>query len=129
VKEIDSQNTEIVRRVLASLLEKLESGSPQTHAGGQQGAADSSAPSNAAGGAGSVILLMLGNLDSGPTAGSSAGAEPRVSSRIEDRTPAHPGLEKFTVAGANHSNSAPGTCFMEPGRVCVNSGACELRGY
>ena len=41
----------------------------------------------------------------------------------------HPGLEKFPIAGDNPAVSAPKDCFMEPGRVCINSGACEMRGY
>lgn len=41
----------------------------------------------------------------------------------------HPGLERFPIAESEPAASAPKNCFMEPGRVCVNSGACEMRGY
>jgi hypothetical protein len=41
----------------------------------------------------------------------------------------HPGLEKFVVSKECSSDSAPKTCYIEPDRVCVNSGACEMRGY
>jgi hypothetical protein len=41
----------------------------------------------------------------------------------------HPGLEKFPIAEELAEASAPKNCFMEPDRVCVNSGACEMRGY
>jgi hypothetical protein len=40
----------------------------------------------------------------------------------------HPGLERFTI-GTDTQTSAPKSCFMEPDRPCVNSGACEMRGY
>ena len=40
----------------------------------------------------------------------------------------HPGLERFTIEADSHP-SVPKTCFMEPGRACVNSGACEMRGF
>ncbi len=100
MKEIDLNDTEIIRRVLTSLLDRLDEGSAQHHA----------------------------QLDSGSNALRDAEAEPRRLSRIEDRA-AHPGLEKFSITEAHHTDSAPRTCFMEPGRVCVNSGACEMRGY
>jgi hypothetical protein len=100
VKEIDLNDTEIIRRVLTSLLDRLDEGSPP----------------------------RLAQPDSGPNEPESAGAEPGRASRIEDRA-AHPGLEKFSITEARHMDSAPRTCFMEPGRVCVNSGACEMRGY
>ena len=53
---------------------------------------------------------------------------------VDNRTrpvagPDHPGLEKFVVSGKCSSDSAPKTCFIEPDRVCVNSGACEMRGF
>jgi hypothetical protein len=40
----------------------------------------------------------------------------------------HPGLERFTI-DPDTQTSAPKSCFMEPDRPCVNSGACEMRGY
>jgi hypothetical protein len=40
----------------------------------------------------------------------------------------HPGLERFTI-DPDTQTSAPKSCFMEPDRLCVNSGACEMRGY
>ncbi|HYP28190.1 MAG TPA: hypothetical protein VE262_15855 [Blastocatellia bacterium] len=108
---IDPNNTDAVRRVLAGLLEKLERGSGEA----------------AAGGANNLFVLMLGQVDSEPS-GSNA-PEPRNPSGVEGRTLTHPGLEKFTVVEGHQTDSAPRTCFMEPGRACVNSGACEMRGY
>ena len=45
-----------------------------------------------------------------------------------ERKHSHPGLERFTI-GADLQPSVPKRCFMEPGRSCVNSGACEMRGF
>lgn len=45
-----------------------------------------------------------------------------------ERKVSHPGLERFTI-GPVTQTSAPKSCFMEPDRPCVNSGACEMRGY
>ena len=45
-----------------------------------------------------------------------------------DHYEAHPGLERFPLSEAG--TAAPSKpCFMEPGRICVNSGACEMRGF
>jgi len=47
------------------------------------------------------------------------------------RIASHPGLEKFPQPQSDSEPNAraPKTCFMEPDRPCVNSGACEMRGY
>src|SRR6266498_2063440 len=45
------------------------------------------------------------------------------------RKVSHPELERFTIIEAPPTTGAPKTCFMEPGRACVNSGACEMRGF
>jgi hypothetical protein len=41
----------------------------------------------------------------------------------------HPGLERFQLSEHSSTKEARKPCFMEPDRVCVNSGACEMRGY
>jgi len=46
-----------------------------------------------------------------------------------DRRESHPALERFPLSGTDTAAAASKPCFMEPGRVCVNSGACEIRGY
>jgi hypothetical protein len=40
----------------------------------------------------------------------------------------HPGFEKFQLQESRGGN-LPKTCFMEPDRICVNSGACEMLGH
>jgi hypothetical protein len=47
----------------------------------------------------------------------------------ENHQASHPGLERFPLAEARSQSSVPRACFMEPGRTCINSGACEMRGY
>jgi len=45
-----------------------------------------------------------------------------------ERKVSHPGLERFTIK-TDTQTAAPKSCFMEPSRPCVNSGACEMRGF
>lgn len=40
----------------------------------------------------------------------------------------HPGFERFQISDSRAAD-VPKTCFMEPGRICVNSGACEMLGH
>ena len=46
-----------------------------------------------------------------------------------ERKLSHPGLERFIMLAADSAPQAPRPCFMEPDRDCVNSGACEMRGF
>jgi hypothetical protein len=46
-----------------------------------------------------------------------------------ERKLSHPGLERFIMLAADSAPPAPRPCFMEPNRACVNSGACEMRGF
>ncbi|HXU36802.1 MAG TPA: hypothetical protein VN937_10610 [Blastocatellia bacterium] len=41
----------------------------------------------------------------------------------------HPGLERFTIIESSQTSSGKKACYMEPDRLCVKSGACEMRGY
>ena len=45
------------------------------------------------------------------------------------RPASHPGLERFTIIASSPTSSTAKPCYMEPDRPCVNSGACEMRGY
>jgi hypothetical protein len=83
-----------------------------------------------------VIIIMVG----GPTSrldqsrfGSAVAEAPPVTlsssvSAHNERKVSHPGLERFTIE-TDSRPIAPKACFMEPGRPCVNSGACEMRGF
>jgi hypothetical protein len=57
-----------------------------------------------------------------------AGGLPGCGCDPTEKKHSHPGLERFTIEADSHP-SVPKTCFMEPGRACVNSGACEMRGF
>jgi hypothetical protein len=41
----------------------------------------------------------------------------------------HPGLQRFPNLETESPAPAFKSCFMEPDRECVHSGACEMRGY
>lgn len=41
----------------------------------------------------------------------------------------HPGHERFTMIERSSTPADRKPCYMEPDRPCVNSGACEMRGY
>jgi hypothetical protein len=100
--------------VLESVLARLES----TGAPGQAASNGVESP---------VLLVVLGE-PGGRTRGtgqeqvSPAITEPRLVTN-------HPGLERFSLREEESKPHAPRMCFMEPGRECVESGACEMRGY
>jgi hypothetical protein len=135
---MNESNDEIARRVLASALERLEASAGSTSP--QSGGSDIEEPAQSFSTGDPLVVLVLGGTS--PTA-----ARPKESRRTPDNEPLiqevgsnfgksiHPGLEKFefpktnTNTNTNIITPAPKTCFMEPDRPCVNSGACEMRGY
>ena len=127
-----NQDKETVRRVLEALLEKLD-GEPRD---GEERAILLSEGSDST----SPVIVLLGGLNSGAQ-DAVAHRQPKVdelgrpatanlSARAHDNPQAsHPGLERFPLAETQSHPAAPKACFMEPGRTCVGSGACEMRGY
>jgi len=125
-------NDDIVRRVLASVLERLEesagSSSPQRGASSVDNSARSFSGNDP------LVVVVLGAAATKPA---EAGGIPGEASVINAANgsqsiagnPSHPGLEKFEMPKPGSNAHAPKTCFMEPDRPCVNSGACEMRGY
>jgi len=128
------QDQETVRRLLKAALNNL-GGDLQ----GDLGSANSvSSTGNDA--AAPVILVLVDGL----TSRGEGGTQPVVSgsgrrsieessySRV-DQPPGdqvvHPGLERFLLNVTDSLPTAPRECFMEPGRTCVSSGACEMRGF
>lgn len=128
------QEREAVRRILEALLAKLDGG-PRDR--------DERASS---------ILLSEGTDPASPVIVVLGGMNPQTQDAVERRQPrfdeiglsatanvsaaahanpqaSHPGLERFPLAEPQSHPSAPKACFMEPGRACINSGACEMRGY
>jgi|SRR5215216_1828543 len=146
---------ELIRQVLSSILERLgEDARVETRVTGgaspRQGS-DRQRPGLDAnerdGGAdNSIILVVMNQFNKSDTgvrraSGQPAGAHNRTESTVqlpyETQTnfdgrgteATHPVFERFPIAEEETAPPAPKTCFMEPGRVCVNSGACEMRGY
>jgi len=87
-----------------------------------------------------VVLIVTGDLkarsqntDLAGPAGVDDTKEPAtLNSCVSDhseRKLSHPGLERFIMLAADSPPPAPKACFMEPSRECVNSGACEMRGF
>lgn len=83
-----------------------------------------------------VIVIVANGLkaqsqETNPSNKGDANAPVRLNTCVSDypeRKVSHPGLERFIIE-AESLPSAPKACFMEPGRPCVNSGACEMRGF
>jgi hypothetical protein len=132
---------EIARRILESVLRQLEGATPHTPA-----VAAVKQAGNESAGRPPLVILMLG--DSAPAPGAtrpanqSAMASPLVNGPAgcgcQNNSPAaaenslqllHPGLERFDLPEDHVVFHAPRMCFVEPERVCVGSGACEMRGY
>ncbi len=123
---MQDSNQDIIRRVLSNVLARLErpeSAEPSTNivqTSGSEG--------------GPIILIVLGNAE--PARENFAQVfneshrqlEAPERKMIQAQAP-HPELERFASLEVKQNNFAPKTCFMEPDRVCVNSGACEMRGY
>jgi hypothetical protein len=87
-----------------------------------------------------VVLIVTGDLKprsqnttlAGPAGVDDTKEPAAVNSCLSDhseRKLSHPGLERFIIPGVDSPPPAPKACFMEPSRVCVNSGACEMRGF
>jgi hypothetical protein len=154
---MQDSDQDIVRRALSSVLDRLEGARAETEITGGASVNQSSrdrqtrSPMSSDGGSGnSIIVILLGESNAGGGGIHNFSAQPGESrtEMREDRArrnqisygrdvasehsgmqSGHPGLEKFPIAETETAPSAPKTCFMEPGRVCVNSGACEMRGY
>lgn len=126
---------ETVRRVLKAALNKLDGESP----GDKQGSNsirfsenDADAP---------LILVVVGGLNAqNEGAPSVLIADPNGETETDQSTvsnrdqrqggqAAHPGLERFPFPVTPSLSAASKACFMEPGRTCVSSGACEMRGF
>jgi hypothetical protein len=131
---------EIARRILESVLRQLD--------GGAALQAPAQAVNQAGNGTGGppVIVIMLGDPQTtragSHTTGNHLAALPLVVKQSDcgcqnnshavggnSLQSSHPGLERFDLPENNTVSNAPRRCFMESDRACVNSGACEMRGY
>ena len=129
---------EIARRVLESVLRRLDDGAAR------RAAAPSDTPGATDGSP--IIVIMLGDRGApGPAASAATGrndAPPIVANQpaggCQNNSHAaaenslqstHPGLQRFDLASENVVSDAPRTCLLEPDRACVGSGACKMRGF
>ena len=112
---MNDADQEIIRRVLSNVLNRLEG----------ENAIEAAKPSTSE--SSPVIFIVLNN-----SSADRANDERNmiaVRSQASEQPAAHPGLERFALAEENPGDPAPKKCFMEPDRICVNSGACETRGF
>ena len=135
MQQMAKQEKETVRRVLKAALDKLDE---ESH--GDKESSNSIVFSESDTGA-PVILLLAGGLiardEDVPAALVAAATGRHESGEATDSSfdqtrganAAHPGLERFPLAVTTSLPTAPKACFMEPGRTCVSSGACEMRGF
>ena len=135
---MSKQELDTVRQVLEAALQNLRKST------GEEGSSESIAlfadrlpSSENRGSEVPIVVVVAGNLSAnsqGATLPQPTGLgdiKMQVNSSVSDypeRKVSHPGLERFTIEADSHP-SAPKACFMEPGRICVNSGACEMRGF
>src|SRR5262245_53131421 len=123
---------ELVRRVLEQVLDRLNDQAGRNDAPrGETLSSRSASQSNEP-----VVLVVLGGLDARSSSSEAPSQRAPSVSTAGSAAPnpqatklSHPGHERFTIAGPTSTPGAPKTCFMEPARLCVNSGACEMRGY
>ena len=113
---MQDSNQEIIRRVLSNVLTRLERPASV--------APSISLVQEPASEGGPIIFVVLGNAENEGHRQLEAPERKTIQTQA-----AHPELERFASVEGQPDNTAPKTCFMEPNRVCVNSGACEMRGY
>ena len=132
---------EIARRILESVLRQLDGGArPSTAAQAVNPTAGNGASASP------VIVIMLGDPQATRAASNPTGDRQADLSLVVKQAgcgcqnnshaaggnslqSSHPGLERFDLPENKTGPNAPRSCFLEPDRVCVDSGACEMRGY
>lgn len=124
-----SSDHDIARKVLVSVLDRLEGEKRNTSE--PSTVEQPASPSN-------VFIIMLGNNESGNEAGELARTQSDTSytqsaaadvSNQKRAIEAHPSLQRFDLPLPDTCSPAPKMCFLEPDRVCVNSGACQTLGH
>ena len=95
---MEPSDQELLRQALMSIVKRIDTGNSTTEL--------------------PVVLVVLGSTSEKLDYGK------QISHPSSER---HPGLERFQLAEPRAAG-VPKYCFMEPDRVCVNSGACEMLG-
>ena len=134
---MQESNDEIARRVLEAVLDRLEA---RGRSGGlldpNASPAFNQGPQSTEDGD-PVVVVVVGRASLNPTRNEDTGRvlNEACLAGATNGSPAsfgnsyHPGLERFALPNTSSNAVAPKACFMEPDRPCVNSGACEIRGY
>jgi hypothetical protein len=118
--EISDQ--EMVRQALLSIVKRIESGGAAPVVLSHQADQSTNGSNRLESREPPIVLVFLGQT-------ASTNQEP-----VHEKQPSHPsslshpGFERFQLQ-ESRTVDAPKTCFMEPDRICVNSGACEMLGH
>ena len=120
---MEQADQELLRRALVSIVNRIEGGGslPGVISNRPDQSAETTEPP--------IIVVMLGGAGStnDKVCGNQASHEANPKGSASSDT-SHPGFERFQIPVA-HAANAPKNCFMEPDRICVNSGACEMLGH
>lgn len=102
---MEQSDQELLRQALISIVKRIDTGGSSTEP--------------------PIVLVVLGSTNEATIA---ATAKPDCGNQISHPSGGrHPGFERFPFAEPR-AVDVPKYCFMEPDRVCVNSGACEMLG-
>ena len=105
---MELSDQELLRRALVSILKKIETGGSTAEP--------------------PIVLVVLGSANDRGEETGAVGEKPNLGKQVSHpHGGRHPGFERFPLADP-HAADVPKYCFMEPDRVCVNSGACEMLG-
>jgi hypothetical protein len=120
---MEQADQELLRRMLMSIVKRIESGDsiPALVKDRPGQTSERTEPP--------VIIVMLGQ--AGPAKNEvceNHASHEAVPGSKTSSDMSHPGFERFQITGARAAD-VPKTCFMEPERICVNSGACEMLGH
>jgi len=128
---------ETVKRILEATLRRLGEGSNGSSAMDQRSEVPFQNGDSYQDRSNNSVIILLTDSSNDPsssnfsrpfsTVGEVAAGGSNVS-QITERKVSHPAQEQFTMIEAASPVIAPKTCFLEPGRTCVNSGACQMRG-
>ena len=121
-----------IRKLLQGALNKIDEGSAAGGLPAPTAVASASSDLSNAPGTPIIIVVAYDSALSQEARTSNKSHEPLNATSSEcgcnERKVSHPGLERFTIERGTQT-SVPKSCFMEPDRPCVNSGACEMRGF
>ena len=120
---MEQADQELLRRTLMSIVKRIESGGslPGVMSDRPDQSSETTGPP--------VIVVMLGQAGSTNDKDCENQASHEAKPGGETGSDmSHPGFERFQISDARAAD-VPKNCFMEPDRICVNSGACEMLGH